>query len=92
MTVRICYGGGVGGGLYHSQTNTTWFIHEPGLVVLAPGTVYDAKGLLKSAIRDDNPVIYRGTRSCTARSKKRFQTRTTPFPLAKLPFAARENT
>src|SRR5437879_13912617 len=33
-------GGGVGGGLYHSQTNTTWFIHEPGLVVLAPGTVY----------------------------------------------------
>jgi len=58
MTVRICYGGGVGGGLYHSQTNTTWFIHEPGLVVLAPGTVYDAKGLLKSAIRDDNPVIY----------------------------------
>jgi 2-oxoisovalerate dehydrogenase E1 component beta subunit len=58
MTVRICYGGGVGGGLYHSQTNTTWFIHEPGLVVLAPATVYDAKGLLKSAIRDDNPVIY----------------------------------
>jgi len=58
MTVRICYGGGVGGGLYHSQTNTTWFIHEPGLVVLAPGTVYDAKGLLKSAIRDDNPVIF----------------------------------
>src|SRR6266436_3882707 len=44
ITLRICYGGGVGGGLYHSQTNTTWFAHEPGLVVLAPGTVYDAKG------------------------------------------------
>ncbi len=58
ITVRICYGGGVGGGLYHSQTNTTWFIHEPGLIVLAPATPYDAKGMLKSAIRDDNPVIF----------------------------------
>src|SRR5437868_3866451 len=58
MTVRICYGGGVGGGLYHSQTNTTWFAHEPGLIVLAPATPYDAKGLLKAAIRDDNPCIY----------------------------------
>ncbi|HTK94587.1 MAG TPA: alpha-ketoacid dehydrogenase subunit beta [Terriglobales bacterium] len=58
LTLRVCYGGGVGGGLYHSQTNTTWFAHEPGLVVLAPGTVYDAKGMLKAAIRDDNPVVY----------------------------------
>src|ERR1041385_1659426 len=58
LTLRVCYGGGVGGGLYHSQTNTTWFAHEPGLVVIAPGTVYDAKGMLKAAIRDDNPVIY----------------------------------
>jgi 2-oxoisovalerate dehydrogenase E1 component beta subunit len=58
ITLRVCYGGGVGGGLYHSQTNTTWFAHEPGLVVLAPGTVYDAKGMLKAAIRDDNPVIF----------------------------------
>ena len=58
LTLRVCYGGGVGGGLYHSQTNTTWFAHEPGLVVLAPGTVYDAKGMLKAAIRDDNPVIF----------------------------------
>jgi 2-oxoisovalerate dehydrogenase E1 component beta subunit len=58
LTLRVCYGGGVGGGLYHSQTNTTWFIHEPGLIVLAPATPYDAKGLLKAAIRDDNPVVY----------------------------------
>src|SRR5581483_10147005 len=43
LTLRVCYGGGVGGGLYHSQTNTTWFAHEPGLVVLAPATPYDAK-------------------------------------------------
>jgi len=58
ITLRVCYGGGVGGGLYHSQTNTTWFAHEPGLVVLAPGTVYDAKGMIKAAIRDDNPVVF----------------------------------
>jgi 2-oxoisovalerate dehydrogenase E1 component beta subunit len=58
ITLRVCYGGGVGGGLYHSQTNTSWFIHTPGLVVVAPATPYDAKGLLKSAIRDDNPVLY----------------------------------
>ncbi len=58
MTVRVCYGGGVGGGLYHSQTNTTWFAHEPGLVVVAPATPYDAKGMLKSAIRSDDPVMY----------------------------------
>src|SRR6266853_1095394 len=58
ITLRVCYGGGVSGGLYHSQTNTTWFAHEPGLVVVAPSTPYDAKGMLKAAIRDDNPVIY----------------------------------
>ena len=58
LTLRVCYGGGVGGGLYHSQTNTTWFAHEPGLVVVAPATPYDAKGMLKAAIRDDNPVVY----------------------------------
>src|SRR5579872_3785950 len=58
ITVRVCYGGGVGGGLYHSQTNTTWFAHEPGLIVVAPSSPYDAKGLLKASIRDDNPVIF----------------------------------
>src|SRR5690348_7257166 len=58
MTVRVCYGGGVGGGLYHSQSNTTWFAHSPGLVVVAPSTPSDAKGLLKAAIRDDNPIMF----------------------------------
>jgi 2-oxoisovalerate dehydrogenase E1 component beta subunit len=58
MTIRVCYGGGVGGGLYHSQSNTSWFIHCPGLVVVAPSTPYDAKGMLKAAIRDDNPVMF----------------------------------
>jgi len=58
ITVRVCYGGGVGGGLYHSQSNTSWFIHCPGLVVVAPSTPYDAKGLLKAAIRNDDPVMF----------------------------------
>jgi 2-oxoisovalerate dehydrogenase E1 component beta subunit len=58
LTVRVCYGGGVGGGLYHSQSNTTWFVHTPGLIVVAPSTPSDAKGMLKAAIRDDNPVMF----------------------------------
>lgn len=58
MVVRICCGGEVGGGLYHSQINENWFFGTPGLVVLAPCTPYDAKGMLKSAIRGEDPVIF----------------------------------
>ena len=58
ITVRICCGGGVGGGLYHSQENAAWFVHEPGLKVVMPSTPYDAKGMLLAAIRDPDPVLY----------------------------------
>ena len=58
MTVRIPYGGGIRGGLFHSQNIETHFFHTPGLKVVTPSTPYDAKGLLKSAIRDDDPVIF----------------------------------
>ena len=58
IVVRAPSGGNVGGGLYHSQNPESWFIHRPGLQVVAPSTAYDAKGLLKAAIRDDNPVVY----------------------------------
>jgi 2-oxoisovalerate dehydrogenase E1 component subunit beta len=58
ITVRICYGGSSGSGLYHSQENAAWFTHEPGLKVVMPATAYDAKGLLLAAIRDPNPVLY----------------------------------
>jgi 2-oxoisovalerate dehydrogenase E1 component beta subunit len=58
IVVRAPGGGNVGGGLYHSQNPEAWFVHRPGLKVVAPSTAYDAKGLLKAAIRDDNPVIY----------------------------------
>lgn len=57
MVVRIPYGGGIRGGLFHSQNVESLFFHTPGLKVIAPATPYDAKGLLKSAIRDNNPVI-----------------------------------
>ncbi len=58
ITVRICCGGGVGGGLYHSQENAAWFVHEPGLKVVMPSTPYDAKGMLLAAIRDSSPVLF----------------------------------
>lgn len=58
MVMRICCGGEIGGGLYHSQTNENWFFGQTGLVVVAPSTPYDAKGLLKAAVRADDPVVY----------------------------------
>ena len=58
MVIRAPYGGGIGGGLYHSQSLEAFFTHVPGLKVVVPSNPYDAKGLLKSAIRDPNPVIF----------------------------------
>jgi len=58
MVVRTPYGGGIRGALYHSQSVESFFCHVPGLKVVAPATPYDAKGLLKAAIRDPDPVIY----------------------------------
>ena len=57
MVVRSPYGGHVRGGLYHSQSVEAYFAHTPGLKVVTPATPYDAKGLLKAAIRDDDPVV-----------------------------------
>ncbi len=51
-------GGGFRGGPFHSQNPEAWFTHVPGLKVVQPSTPYDAKGLLKAAVRDNNPVIY----------------------------------
>lgn len=58
LVFRTPYGGGIAGGLYHSQSPEAYFCHTPGLKVLAPSTPYQAKGLLLAAIRDDNPVIF----------------------------------
>lgn len=58
LVIRGPSGAGVHGGPFHSQSNEMWFVHTPGLKVVCPATAYDAKGLIKAAIRDDNPVIY----------------------------------
>jgi 2-oxoisovalerate dehydrogenase E1 component beta subunit len=58
MVIRGPCGGGVHGGPFHSQNPEMYFVHTPGLKVVAPATAHDAKGLIKAAIRDDDPVIF----------------------------------
>jgi 2-oxoisovalerate dehydrogenase E1 component beta subunit len=58
IVVRAPYGGGIHGGLYHSQSMEQLFTHVPGLKVVAPATPYDMKGLLRAAVLDPDPVIY----------------------------------
>ena len=58
ITIRAPYGAGVHGALYHSQSVEAFFAHVPGLKVVIPSTPYDAKGLLRTAIRDPDPVIF----------------------------------
>jgi pyruvate/2-oxoglutarate/acetoin dehydrogenase E1 component len=58
IVMRGPCGGGVHGGPFHSQNPEMYFVHTPGMKVIAPATAYDAKGLIKSAIRDPNPVLY----------------------------------
>ncbi len=58
IVVRGPSGGGVHGGPFHSANPEMYFVHTPGLKVIYPSTAYDAKGLLKSAIRDNNPVLF----------------------------------
>ncbi|HEV3331494.1 MAG TPA: alpha-ketoacid dehydrogenase subunit beta [Bryobacteraceae bacterium] len=58
IVVRAPSGGGIHGGPYHSQNPEMWFVRTPGLKVVAPATAYDAKGLIKSAIRDNDPVLF----------------------------------
>ena len=58
IVIRGQYGSGTREAAQHSRSIEAWFVNTPGIKVLMPSTVYDAKGLLKSAIRDDNPVLY----------------------------------
>jgi pyruvate/2-oxoglutarate/acetoin dehydrogenase E1 component len=58
ITVRLPSGGGFSGGPFHSQNPEAWFMHSPGMKVVEPSKAQDAKGLLISAIRDHNPVVY----------------------------------
>jgi pyruvate/2-oxoglutarate/acetoin dehydrogenase E1 component len=58
LVVRGPISNAIGMAAQHSQTLEAWFVHAPGLIVIMPSNAYDAKGLLKSAIRDDNPVLF----------------------------------
>lgn len=58
MVIRGPAGGGTKGGPFHSTSPEAWFFHSSGVKVVVPSTTYDAKGLLKAAIRDNNPVLY----------------------------------
>jgi len=58
VVIRTPYGGGIRGSHYHSQSTEAFFVHTPGLKVVVPGTPYDAKGLLISALRDADPVVF----------------------------------
>jgi 2-oxoisovalerate dehydrogenase E1 component beta subunit len=58
MVLRGPSGGGVHGGPFHSANPEMYFMHTPGLKIIYPSTAYDAKGLLKSAVRDNNPVLF----------------------------------
>lgn len=58
VTIRAPYGGGVHGALYHSQSVEAVFANQPGLKIVMPSTPYDVKGLLKAAIRDEDPVLF----------------------------------
>src|SRR5699024_5641542 len=64
LVIRAPYGGGVNGGLYHSQSIEAMFSHVPGLKVIAPSTPYDVKGMLISAIRDEDPVLFLEHKRC----------------------------
>ncbi|WP_313894364.1 alpha-ketoacid dehydrogenase subunit beta [Psychrobacillus sp.] len=58
MVIRAPFGGGIHGALYHSQSVEAIFANQPGLKIVIPSTPYDAKGLLKAAIRDEDPVMF----------------------------------
>ncbi len=84
ITVRLPSGGGFSGGPYHSQNPEAWFMHAPGLKIVAPSTAEDAKGLLISAVRDPNPVLFMEHKHLYRRVKGEV-----PEGLYETPFTAR---
>jgi len=84
MVVRGPCGGGVHGGPFHSQNPEMWFVHTPGLKVVFPSTAYDAKGLLKTAIRDNNPVLFLEHKFLYRRVKEELPAAEYTLPLGKL--------
>ena len=83
VVLRGPCGGGVHGGPFHSQNPEMFFVHTPGLKVVAPGTAYDAKGLIKSAVRDNNPVIFLEHKFLYRRIKEELPAEDYTVPLGK---------
>ncbi len=83
MVLRGPAGGGVHGGPFHSANPEMYFVHTPGLKVVYPATAYDAKGLLKSAIRDNNPVLFLEHKFLYRRIKEELPSEDYTVPLGK---------
>jgi 2-oxoisovalerate dehydrogenase E1 component beta subunit len=83
LVIRAPSAAGVHGGLFHSQSPEAWFAHTPGLKVVVPSCAYDAKGLLKAAIRDDDPVIFLEPKFLYRRAKENVPDEDYVVPLGK---------
>lgn len=81
VVIRLPAGGGVGAGPFHSQNPEAWFAHVAGLKVVCPSTAADARGLLKAAIRDPNPVIFCENKFLYRRIKERLPADSQPGPI-----------
>lgn len=83
MVLRGPSGGGVHGGPFHSANPEMYFMHTPGLKIIYPSTAYDAKGLLKSAVRDNNPVLFFEHKFLYRRIKEEIPTEEYTIPIGK---------
>src|SRR5438046_3476243 len=83
LVLRGPSGGNVHGGPFHSQNPEMWFVHNPGLKVVCPATAYDAKGLIKASIRDNNPVVFFEHKYLYRRIKGEVPTEDYVVPLGK---------
>ena len=91
MVIRAPSGGGIHGGPFHSQNPEMYYVHTPGLKVVAPSTAYDAKGLIKSAIRDEDPVIYFEHKYLYRRIKEELPEEEYLVPIGKADFKRKGN-
>src|SRR5216684_6740579 len=83
IVIRAPSGGGIHGGPFHSQNPEALFTHTPGLKVIAPSNAYDAKGLIKSAIRDGDPVLFFEHKALYRRIKEDLPTEEYTVPIGK---------
>ena len=83
IVIRAPVGGGIHGGPFHSQNPEAPFVHTPGLKVIEPATAYDAKGLIKSAIRDNDPVLFFEHKGLYRRIKEDLPTEEYTVPISK---------